>query len=363
MLVDPASYVGNVYGVAPPNARVIVRDDGREVRSGIADAEGNYLINSIPTPDDGADYTIECAGISVKARVLPGAAMALEADFKNDRTVRLKYRHEEQAERVDELNYTRSIFATREGLVGGTTANGHVIVPNDHFVALPSRRALSTNGGHEREVRLTYRGITVTAPVWDVGPWNTKDDYWSPTVIRETFKDLPRGMPESEAAFTQSYNGGNDERGRHVSNPAGIDLADGTFLIDLGLSNNDRVTVEYLWLDQSGPFATNLAVAPAADGLAIDAQISDATTGNSPLSAAEMYVDFVGEDGSGFVMTPIDGTFDSPTEAVRGTIDAPSPGIHVIYVHARDAYGNWGPISARTIAIGGSIPRRRAAHH
>lgn len=32
---------------------------------------------------------------------------------------------------------TASVYATREGLVGGTTANGHVIVPNDHFVALP----------------------------------------------------------------------------------------------------------------------------------------------------------------------------------------------------------------------------------
>src|SRR5947208_4535106 len=41
-----------------------------------------------------------------------------------------------------ELSY--EIFATREGLVGGHTASGHVIVANDHFVALPSRRGLST---------------------------------------------------------------------------------------------------------------------------------------------------------------------------------------------------------------------------
>jgi len=32
------------------------------------------------------------------------------------------------------------VFATREGLVGGTTANGHVITDRDLFVALPSRR-------------------------------------------------------------------------------------------------------------------------------------------------------------------------------------------------------------------------------
>ncbi|MBW0116104.1 hypothetical protein I4J48_12650, partial [Pseudonocardia sp. KRD-169] len=39
------------------------------------------------------------------------------------------------------LNYR--VFATREGLAGGTTANGHVIAERDHFVALPSRRALA----------------------------------------------------------------------------------------------------------------------------------------------------------------------------------------------------------------------------
>jgi hypothetical protein len=41
------------------------------------------------------------------------------------------------------------IFATREGLVGGTTANGHVVTDNDQFVALPSRRALAQRGKDE----------------------------------------------------------------------------------------------------------------------------------------------------------------------------------------------------------------------
>ncbi|MEJ7698379.1 MAG: hypothetical protein WKF71_01845 [Pyrinomonadaceae bacterium] len=52
-----------------------------------------------------------------------------------------------QAQAAASLTYT--IFATREGLVGGTTANGHIIKTNDRFVALPSRRALSSNGGTE----------------------------------------------------------------------------------------------------------------------------------------------------------------------------------------------------------------------
>lgn len=147
---------------------------------------------------------------------------------------------------------TARVFATREGLVGGTTANGHVIQPNDHFVALPSRRGLSPNGSGQYSVRVCGPARCETAPVWDVGPWNTKDDYWNPSPTREMFKDLAQGMPESQAAYETGYNGGKDGSGRTVLNPAGIDLADGTFY-NVGLNDNGWVTVTYLWTgDQTG---------------------------------------------------------------------------------------------------------------
>src|SRR3982751_62566 len=38
---------------------------------------------------------------------------------------------------------TFKVYATREGLVGHTTANGHVVTASDHFVSLPSTRSLS----------------------------------------------------------------------------------------------------------------------------------------------------------------------------------------------------------------------------
>ncbi|MFF8413747.1 MULTISPECIES: hypothetical protein [Streptomyces] len=142
--------------------------------------------------------------------------------------------------------FSARVFATREGLVGGTTANGHVIVPNDHFVALPSRRGLSPKGSAQYSVRVCGPARCETAPVWDVGPWNTRDDYWNPSSVRETFKDLPQGKPEAQAAYENGYNGGLDGFGRRVLNPAGIDLADGTFY-NVGLNNNGWVTVTYLW--------------------------------------------------------------------------------------------------------------------
>ncbi|MTE21102.1 hypothetical protein F0L17_18655 [Streptomyces sp. TRM43335] len=148
--------------------------------------------------------------------------------------------------------FTARVFATREGLVGHTTANGHVIRPDDHFVALPSRRGLSPRGTSDYSVRVCGPVRCETAPVWDVGPWNIHDDHWNPSSIRESFRDLPRGLPEAQAAYQDGYNGGLDGFGRRVLNPAGIDLADGTFH-NVGLNDNGWVTVTYLWTgDQTG---------------------------------------------------------------------------------------------------------------
>src|SRR5207248_2168226 len=46
-------------------------------------------------------------------------------------------------------NPTVRLFATREGLTGKKTANGHTVVERDHFVALPSRRVLNSDGGND----------------------------------------------------------------------------------------------------------------------------------------------------------------------------------------------------------------------
>ena len=149
---------------------------------------------------------------------------------------------------------TIRVYATREGLVGGTTSNGHVIKPYDHFVALPSTRALALNNdvydyygsGELRVAVLRYGDRVAAAPVWDVGPWNTKDNYWDH--VRDNFTDLPWGYPEAEAAYYDGYNNGTDGFGRTVLNPAGIDLGDGVFWHDLNLSTNSWIYVTFLWI-------------------------------------------------------------------------------------------------------------------
>ncbi|MFC4629823.1 hypothetical protein ACFO6V_16365 [Promicromonospora alba] len=141
------------------------------------------------------------------------------------------------------------VFATREGLVGGTTANGHVITSRDHFVALPSRRGLSSKDSGSYSVRVCAEstGRCAYAPVWDVGPWNTTDDYWNGGETRQSWSDLPRGLPQAQAAYQDDHNRGRDGFGRQVANPAGIDLGDGTFWDAVGLTNNAWTTVTYLW--------------------------------------------------------------------------------------------------------------------
>lgn len=184
-----------------------------------------------------------------------------------------------RAARATELGY--EIFATREGLVGGHTASGHVIVENDHFVALPSRRGLSTPDGGDYTVKVcASNGRCEWAPVWDVGPWNTKDDHWNAADARQMWTDLPQGKPQAQAAKLEGYNGGLDQFGRTVRNPAGIDLADGTFWDGLRLTTNSWVTVSYLWTGSGpagfvrAPVPLNVRAAPTREapqvGLAAD---------------------------------------------------------------------------------------------
>lgn len=143
---------------------------------------------------------------------------------------------------------TFTIHATRLGMVGGRTTNGHIIQPHDHFVALPSPRALCSHGGYEYQVRITYNGRSAVAPVWDVGPWNTKDDYWSED--REMYKDLPRGWPQDHAAYFDGHNNGYAEHG-YVRFPTAMDVADGIWWNELGIVGDQAVVdVTFLWLGE-----------------------------------------------------------------------------------------------------------------
>lgn len=142
---------------------------------------------------------------------------------------------------------TYRLRVTRQGMVGGRTANGHRITPKDMFVSLPSWSSLSSKNGKEYMVRLSANGKSVVVPVMDVGPWNRNDNFWD--ARRDTYKDLPRGWPQDHAAFYEGYNKGRAEKG-FVRYPTAVDMGDGAYWA-LGLDGAQAtVDVTFLWLGE-----------------------------------------------------------------------------------------------------------------
>jgi hypothetical protein len=202
------------------------------------------------------EQTVELAGPADEVQVR--LSLGSNAEERGDRISAVRLRPADtrapdsapdSAERVEPAEPQSSrLFATRIGLVGGQTANGHIVRTDDYFAALPSRRGLASRGEGEYTVRVctTARdGRCVYLPVWDVGPWNIQDDHWN--ADREMWLDLPKGKPQAQAAHLEGHNQGLDGFGRRVLNPAGIDLADGAFRQGLRLPTNAWVDVDYLW--------------------------------------------------------------------------------------------------------------------
>lgn len=116
----------------------------------------------------------------------------------------------------------KTVKATREGLVGGTTASGWKIDSHVPFVALPSHRALG------RFIRIINPATAkrALAIVMDIGPWNTHDDDY---VFGES-------QPQAES--------GVDATGR-TTNRAGIDLGERVWT-ELAMTDNADVQWEFI---------------------------------------------------------------------------------------------------------------------
>jgi hypothetical protein len=192
---------------------------------------------------------------------------------------------------------TYTVRATREGLVGYRTANGYRIPERAWFVALPSWKVLSSKGGNEFQVRVTYQDKSIVLPVWDVGPWNTNDEYWTPE--RRFYRDLPVGMPMAQAAVDFGYNGGLDMFGRKITIGNGIDIADGAFWDGLGMRSNDWVRVTYLWMGLD-PGPQGIADSATANAAYPPGTVIIDNSGGNYTSAAkvEWYEEFCGLNGT-----------------------------------------------------------------
>lgn len=124
-----------------------------------------------------------------------------------------------------------------------------------------------------------------------------------------------------------------------------------------------------LEIDLSGPDTTNviiepnpnngqLPINPSQYAARLDATISDPVSGQvqSNLYSAEFFIGAPGADGTGIPMYARDGLFNSPSEAAYAwislvNINSLGEGSHTIYVHGRDASGNWGSFGTTVLVI------------
>lgn len=113
-------------------------------------------------------------------------------------------------------------------------------------VALPHKE-LKFEGGYKVKIRRGDKHMT-RARVKEVGPWNIRDNYWMPRKKRDMW-NLPQCLPEAEAAYYDNYNNGEDQFGRKVKNPAGIDLTPRVARA-IGLSKYESawVRVRFSWV-------------------------------------------------------------------------------------------------------------------
>ncbi len=93
----------------------------------------------------------------------------------------------------------------------------------------------------------------------------------------------------------------------------------------------------------------------------VTATLADATTG-SGVASGEMFIDAVGAIGTGIILVPSDGSFNSNSEAARadiplGTILGLTTGNHTLSVRGRDAAGNWSTtLGTTTLVVDKALP-------
>jgi len=166
---------------------------------------------------------------------------------------------------------------------------------------------------------------------------------------------------------------------------AGADapIRDFTATIPVGLSQGSHVvsvhsedafgnwgavaTINLVVGDTTPPTTSNVSANPnptnglvgyntSVPAVRVFADFSDVGTGDSNIVAAEGFIDATGTTGSGFVFIATDGGFNSPSESGYGDIPlaivrALSNGDHTIYVHAKDAGGNWSAYATTTLTV------------
>ncbi len=121
-----------------------------------------------------------------------------------------------------------------------------------------------------------------------------------------------------------------------------------------------------LVLDKVGPSTTGLSANPnpstGTTAISLSGSANDSASGNSNVTHAEFFIDALGADGTG---TPMTLNQNAPVVSLTATISSATmsgltEGSHWVYVHSRDAFGNWGAFASLEIKIDNSGPATSA---
>lgn len=202
-----------------------VREENEKLAKERAESEKIVLSNkSLPDGEiadkiSASDYdeTVEDAIEETKDSVTTLLAEEDEPQLKG--WVDEQWRQEVEAAAAGDLARTTESKAGR-GLVCKVWATQYIGYTR-YEAALPHR---GLKFGPQPRVTVSRNGRGIRPRVKEVGPWNTYDNYWQTRKKRTMWKRLPRCRPEAQAAYYSNFNGGKDEFGRQVLNPAGVDL-------------------------------------------------------------------------------------------------------------------------------------------
>ncbi|HEX7318965.1 MAG TPA: Ig-like domain-containing protein [bacterium] len=111
--------------------------------------------------------------------------------------------------------------------------------------------------------------------------------------------------------------------------------------------------------DSVGPVTSSVSISPPNPPQGITeiiayALVSDSATGQSLINDAEAFLDSIGQPGTGYIMTALDGGYDEIAEDVFDTIPVSgwvAGDTHWVYIHGRDIGNNWGAFDSASAIV------------
>jgi hypothetical protein len=114
--------------------------------------------------------------------------------------------------------------------------------------------------------------------------------------------------------------------------------------------------------DSVGPIASNamanggspITIPEGAASITVTATVDDSICGNSTIKKAEYFIDTDPGLGSGILMNPEDGSFNSPQEGITVSVNTSSwteGSTHNVNVRGQDIANNWGPTHVVVVSV------------